>query len=144
MDRSMSSESVGGLGLRDPLHSNNIMGARIWWNWISKPHSPWGRLWQAKYAPGSPKEELIRFSSNTPGSLIWNAAKQSAFVQAHSFWEIHSSTTARFWEDSWQQLPKRASLFNKPKRHKSTSINYGSSTPQGFQLWKSANTWQAN
>lgn len=25
-------KSVGGLGLRDPLHSNNIMGVRIWSN----------------------------------------------------------------------------------------------------------------
>lgn len=37
--------SANGLGLRDPLHSNNTMGARIWWNWISKPHILWARLW---------------------------------------------------------------------------------------------------
>jgi len=44
------SKSAGGLGLSDLLHSNNTMGAHIWWNWISKPHTPWARLWQAKYA----------------------------------------------------------------------------------------------
>ena len=32
-------KSAGGLGLRDPLHSNNTMGARIWWNWVSNPQS---------------------------------------------------------------------------------------------------------
>lgn len=25
-------KSEGGLGLRDPLQSNNTMGARMWWN----------------------------------------------------------------------------------------------------------------
>ena len=108
-------KSEGGLRVRDPLHSNNIMGARIWWNWLSKPQMPWTRLWQAKYAPGSQMNDLIRINTTTPGSLIWNAAKlHSAFVQEHSFWEIHSGTTTRFWEDTWQQLPKLVALFHKP------------------------------
>lgn len=89
----------------------------------------------------------------TPGSLIWNATKQhSSFIQAHSFWEIHSGTTTRFWEDSWQQLPKLASLFHKPKWHATMQHNdqihvyqfWQQQSPQGFQLWRSAGTWQAN
>jgi len=27
-------KSEGGLSLRDPLHNNNTMGARVWWNWV--------------------------------------------------------------------------------------------------------------
>lgn len=30
----------GGIGLRDPHHSNVIMGAKIWWQWISAPNKP--------------------------------------------------------------------------------------------------------
>jgi len=146
-------KSAGGLGLRVPLYNNNIMGARIWWNWISKPHTLRARLWRAKYASGSAIKDLIRISTTTPSSLIWNVAKQhSAFIQAHSFWEIHSGTTTRFWEDSWQQLPKLASLFHKPKwqatMQQNDQINvhqfWQQQSPQGFQLWRQANTWQAN
>jgi len=108
-------KSEGRLRLRDPLQSNNTMGARIWWNWISKPHIPWAKLWQEKYALGSQWSDLIRISTTTLGSLIWNAAKlHSAFIQEHSFWEIHSGAIARFWEDSWQQLLKLVALFHKP------------------------------
>lgn len=62
--------SAGGLGLRDPLHSNNTMGARVWWNCISKPHIPWAHIWQDKYALGSQWGDLIRINTTTPGSLI--------------------------------------------------------------------------
>lgn len=108
-------KNTGGLGLRDPLHSNLTMGARIWWSWVCKPHIPWAHLWQVKYAPRNSQVDLICFSSEAPGSLIWNAAKlHGAFIQAHSFWEIHSGDKAKFWKDSWQQLPKLSSLFQKP------------------------------
>eukprot|EP00253_Pinus_taeda_P017956 PITA_17956 len=108
-------KEIGRLGLRDPLQSNNTMGARVWWNWLSKPHTPWARLWQAKYVRGCQWKDLIRICPTTLGSLIWNAVKlHRTFIQEHSFWEVHSGTSARFWEDSWQQLPKLASLFYKP------------------------------
>eukprot|EP00253_Pinus_taeda_P020218 PITA_20218 len=84
-------KAIGRLGLRDPLQSNNTMGARVWWNWLSKPHTPWARLWQAKYVPGCQWKDLIRICPTTPGSLIWNAPKlHSAFIQEHNFWEVHS------------------------------------------------------
>jgi len=108
-------KAVSGLGLRDPLHSNNTIGAQIWWNWLSKPHTPWAHLWQEKYVLGSQWKDLMRIFPTTPSSLIWNAAKlHNAFIQEHSFWEVHSGTSARFWEDSWQQLVKLASIFHKP------------------------------
>jgi len=146
-------KAIGRLGLRDPLQNNNTMGARVWWNWLSKPHTPWARLWQAKYVPGCQWKDLIRICPTTPGSLIWNAPNlHSAFIQEHSFWEVHSGTSARFWEDSWQQLPKLASLFYKPRwqahMHHADIINvhqfWQQQTSDNFHCWKSASTWQAN
>eukprot|EP00253_Pinus_taeda_P019493 PITA_19493 len=120
-------------------------------NWISKPHTPWAKLWQAKYVPGSQWKDLIRISTTTQGSLIWNAAKlHSTFIQEHSFWEIHSGTTAKFWEDSWKQLPKLATLFYKP--HWQAYSQHADRIPvqqfwqphtiHDFRIWKQGNTWQ--
>lgn len=64
-----------GLGLRDPQHSNTLMGARIWWQWVSSPHKPWAQLWTAKYENNFPQEEFIKITTTDTGSLIWNAAK---------------------------------------------------------------------
>eukprot|EP00253_Pinus_taeda_P032484 PITA_32484 len=143
----------GGLGLRDPLQSNSTMGAKVWWSWLVKPHIPWAKLWQAKYAPGSQWNELIRISPSITGSMIWNSAKiHSAFIQAYSFWEIHSGTSARFWEDSWQQMPKLATLFHKPHWQQfmqQTNFNKVSQfwlqqDHQDFRTWKPARSWQTD
>jgi len=144
-------KSEGGLGLRDPLQSNNTMGARIWWNWVSKPNTPWAQLWQAKYAKGSQWSDLIRINPTAQGSPIWNNAKtQSKFIQEHSFREIHSGQAARFWDDSWQQLPKLANLFHKPlwqahmKQENITQVHqFWQQYPQhDFKTWKPARLWQ--
>lgn len=66
----------GGIDLRDPNHSNAIMSAKIWWQWVSSSEKPWATIWTAKYANHRPQEELIIFTPNVKGSLIWNAAKQ--------------------------------------------------------------------
>ena len=34
----------GGIGLQDPQHNNAVMGARIWWQWLSAPHTLWDIL----------------------------------------------------------------------------------------------------
>eukprot|EP00253_Pinus_taeda_P009559 PITA_09559 len=144
-------KSNGGLGLWDPLQSNNTVGARIWWNLLVKPHIPWAKLWQAKYAPGSHWDELIRISPSISGSMIWNASKiHCTFIQENSFWEIHSGKSARFWEDSWQQLPKIASIFHKPiwknsmQQANLTHVSqFWEQHPlQDFQQWKPASSWQ--
>lgn len=100
-------KKAGGIGLWDPSHSNEVMGAKIWWRWLSTPNTPWALLWIAKYASNCPIEERIRMSGVGMGSVIWNSAKQhKSLIQHHIFWEIKNGNTARFWEDSWQQLPK--------------------------------------
>lgn len=98
---------AGGIGLRDPEHSNKAMGAKIWWRWLAHPNTPWATLWTAKYTSNYPMEERIRMTELSTGSVFWNSViQQRSLIQEHSFWEIKSGTTARFWEDSWQQLPR--------------------------------------
>jgi len=123
----------------------------MWWNWLSKPHSPWARLWQAKYARGSQWHDLIRINSIAQGSPIWNAAKiHSRFIQEHSFWEIHSGTLAKLWEDSWQQLPKLENLFQMPlwqsymQQENLIQVHqfWQQTQHQEYQIWRPANSWQ--
>ena len=95
-------KEAGGLELRDPTHSNIVMGGRLWWKWTSNPSTPWAKLWNAKYANNWPPEELIRLFPAVPDSLIWTAAKQhNDLIQQHSFWEIRNGGTAKFWTDAW-------------------------------------------
>ena len=116
-----------------------------------KPYTLWAQLWQAKYANGSQWHDLIRINPTAQGSLIWNNAKtHSKFIQDHSFWEVHSGQAARFWDDSWQQLPKLSNLFHKPiwharmKQGNITQVHqFWQQTPQhDFQTWKPALLWQ--
>lgn len=98
---------AGGIGLRDPEHSNKAMGAKIWWRWLAHPSTPWASLWTAKYASNYPMEERLRMTETSSGSAIWNEAIQHrSLIQEHCFWEIKNGNIARFWEDSWQQMPK--------------------------------------
>jgi len=81
------------------------MGAKIWWRWLKNPSAAWAQLWQHKYAPLTPKDQLIRHNNHIPGSNIWNTTWQNrTLVQNHAFWEIRDGGTTLFWQDSWQQL----------------------------------------
>eukprot|EP00253_Pinus_taeda_P004733 PITA_04733 len=99
-------KNVGGIGRRDPEHSNMIMGAKIWWKWLSYPNIPWARIWTANYANNLPLEERIRMSEISKGSAMWNSAiLHRDLIQKHSFWEVKDGCTTRFWMDSWKQFP---------------------------------------
>ena len=81
------------ISLRDPEHSNSIMGASVWWKWVSNPHTPRENLWQAKYARNWSKEDLIRFNIDPGGSQIWKVANnQIQMIETHIFWELCSGT----------------------------------------------------
>ena len=98
-DTLCSPKVSGGLGLRDPEISNEVMGARIWWRWVAYSNEPWAQLWYMKYAPGWEKQSLIRYAEETPGSHIWMAAKKNRLlVQQHSFWEIGNGQLAYFFK----------------------------------------------
>ena len=98
---------AGGLGLRDPEIMAKVQGEKVWWRWVSHSTEPWARLWSSKYGHDRPQPQLIRFSEEQQGSPIWNKAKAGRkIIQRHSFWEIRDGRSARFWEDSWNQLPQ--------------------------------------
>eukprot|EP00253_Pinus_taeda_P002817 PITA_02817 len=136
----------GGIGLRDPTHSNVVMGARIWWKWLSGPPTPWAILWTTKYVGNCPREELIRISEICNGSIIWNSAKlHRNLIEQHSFWDVKSGDKARFWDDSWQQSPKLRELFPHiaPPKHCLYPLNkvgnfWSTTVTQDYREWLKA------
>lgn len=137
----------GGIGLRDSEHSNSIMSAKIWWQWVTNPDKPWVKLWTAKYANNRPQEELIRFTPNIKGLLIWNATKQHyQLIQKHSFWEVRNGSTARFWTDAWNHMPKLNSILspdpilNRQEQQQEKIQQYWvQEVEHGFRQWKQGN-----
>eukprot|EP00253_Pinus_taeda_P008091 PITA_08091 len=140
-------KAKGGIGLRDPEHSNTIMGAKIWWQWLTNPGKPWVTLWTSKYANHRPQEELIRLRPNDKGSLIWNASKEHyQMIQQHSFWEVRNGHTTRFWIDTWNQMPILSNVLNLPPdiigeetRQAKIRQYWTQESEQGFRIWKLGN-----
>eukprot|EP00253_Pinus_taeda_P021755 PITA_21755 len=96
----------GGIGLRDPEHSNKIMGSKMWWKWLSNPDTQWAQIWTAKYTNNLPLVERVRMTEISTGSATWNSViLNKDLIQHHCFWEVKNGSEARFWTDSWQQLP---------------------------------------
>lgn len=137
-------KAKGGIGLRDPEQSNSIMNAKIWWHWINNPNKPWEKIWSAKYADNRPQEELIRLIPTEKGSLIWNAAKQHYhLIQQHYFWEIRNGSTARFWTDAWNQMPKLRDILQpdivlngQEQQMEKVQQFWTHPTMQGIRQWK--------
>eukprot|EP00253_Pinus_taeda_P009912 PITA_09912 len=137
-------KKAGGIGIRDPEHNNIVMGAKLWWRWLAHPNTPWASLWTAKYASNSPIEDRIHMSELSAGSIIWNSVIQHRhLIQQHSFREIKNGDTARFWDDSWQQLPKIKDLMHDlpiPQQgtHPLETVKqfWSSSTTQKHRKWK--------
>jgi hypothetical protein len=85
---------------------NKVLSAKIWWRWLKHPKDLWARLWRKKYAPNVVEKNLIRWNGDSPGSLIWTAARQNKqLVTQNAFWEIRNGESALYWNDSWQQWP---------------------------------------
>eukprot|EP00253_Pinus_taeda_P011982 PITA_11982 len=40
----------GGLGLRDPETLNRVLGAKLWWRWLSGGNDLWKVIWRTKYS----------------------------------------------------------------------------------------------
>eukprot|EP00253_Pinus_taeda_P008572 PITA_08572 len=101
----------GGIGIRDPEHSNTVMGANYG-----------GNGWLTQLLHGPPCGRLN---------------------MQHSFWEIKSGDTARFWDDSWQQLPKIADLMQdfpippqRPQPPKKVNQFWDTSSAHKYRKWK--------
>eukprot|EP00253_Pinus_taeda_P003053 PITA_03053 len=137
----------GGIGLRDPEHSNTIMGAKIWWQWVSNPDKPWAKLWTAKYANNRPQEYVVRFTPTDKGSVMWNVAKHHyQLIQGHGFWEVRNGKTVRFWTDAWNQMPKLHSILIldlapiRQEQQQEKVLQYWQQEERhGFRQWKHGN-----
>eukprot|EP00253_Pinus_taeda_P029767 PITA_29767 len=107
--------------------------------------TPWAALWTAKYARNLPLEERIRMTEVSKGSIIWNSAiKHRDLIQKHSFWEVKDGCMARFWEDSWQQLPNLKDIIQGIRdqdinQHDTVNHFWRSHNAQEHREWKEAN-----
>lgn len=98
---------AGGLGLRDPEVTSQVLNAKIWWRWVTTKGEPWARFWHQKYAKGWSCKKLIRLDQDIPGFPIWQVASGNKhLVKEHSFWKIGNGEEAYFFRDLRQQLPK--------------------------------------
>ena len=85
---------------------SEILGAKIWWRWVTHSSEPWARLWSKKYTRDRPSHLLIHFNEALSGSTIWlKALAGKSIIHEHSFWEIKDGCRVMFWEDSWNQFP---------------------------------------
>ena len=83
-----------------------VQGAKFWWRWENHSFEAWSRLWHIKYVCDRPTHQLVRFNEALSGSPIWMKEMTGRIiVQNHSFWEIRDGSNAKFWDDSWNQLP---------------------------------------
>eukprot|EP00253_Pinus_taeda_P015835 PITA_15835 len=92
-------KNVGGIGLRDPKHSNMLMGAKIWWRWLSNPSTPWASLWTAKYAARfweDSWQQLPNLRDNIPGLLDQDI---NPFDKVSQFWDSHNGQEHRKWKE---------------------------------------------
>eukprot|EP00253_Pinus_taeda_P002612 PITA_02612 len=97
----------GGLGIRDPEMLNKILGAKLWWRWVQGGKDVWKKIWEIKYNMSDSIEGRLRIEEVPKGSSIWELASQNReVVNKHAFWEICEGSSAKFWEDGWQQKDK--------------------------------------
>jgi hypothetical protein len=128
---------------------NQIMGAKIWWRWMKTPDALWAQIWKNKYAPSMQLDQLIRHNVKIQGSNIWNTAWQNKdIIQKHAFWEIRNGDSARFWQDSWQQLKPLKDLaelmplhlaLNQPPLLKVKDLWKPTDAEQTWRQWKTSN-----
>eukprot|EP00253_Pinus_taeda_P011019 PITA_11019 len=101
-------KKAGGIGLRDPEHSNMVLGAKIWWRWLSNPCTPWASLWTAKYAGNVPIEERIRMFWEDSWQQLPNLRDNiqglinqdiNPFDKVSQFWEPQNGQEHRKWKE---------------------------------------------
>eukprot|EP00253_Pinus_taeda_P013273 PITA_13273 len=104
----------GGIGLRDPKHSNSIMSAKIWWQCVTNPEKPWVKLWTAKYANNRPPEELIRQEQQQEKiQQYWMQETQHGFRQWKQGNQLIYNTNLQDAEQLEMELRKRNISYDK-------------------------------
>jgi hypothetical protein len=63
------------------------------------PKSPWGGIWQAKFAQGIGEKVILCQNNLQDESLIWNHTKyQLEMIHQNNFWVNHKDgKTTNFW-----------------------------------------------
>eukprot|EP00253_Pinus_taeda_P014645 PITA_14645 len=103
----------GGLGLRDPETLNRVLGAKLWWRWLSGGNYLWKTIWRIKYRMPASQVDILRQQEIPKGSVIWELATQNCdLISKHTFWEIQGGSEANFWDDRWQQHESLNSIQN--------------------------------
>eukprot|EP00253_Pinus_taeda_P024197 PITA_24197 len=101
----------GGLGLRDPEILNKVLGAKLWWRWLSGGNDLWKTIWKEKYNMPDSAVEILRRRETPKGSSIRDLARLNRdLVEKHTFWEIRGGEEANFWEDKWHQKERLSSI----------------------------------
>lgn len=76
----------GGLGLRDPYLTNQIMGGKLGWRWMTGGGDLWKRIWMRKYNMPRRVEDILRYVDPPRGSTIWNMESQNRdIIKNHAF-----------------------------------------------------------
>eukprot|EP00253_Pinus_taeda_P029331 PITA_29331 len=103
----------GGLGLRDPEALNRVLGAKLWWRWLSGGNDLWKTIWRTKYRMPASQVDILRQQEIPKGFAIWELASQNRdLIGKHTFWEIQGGSEANFWDDRWQQRESLNSIQN--------------------------------
>eukprot|EP00253_Pinus_taeda_P033811 PITA_33811 len=75
----------GGLGLRDPETLNRVLGAKLWWRWLSGGNDLWKTIWRTKY--------------RMPASQIRGRVEENR-ISVKDYWKGNDISEGwRVWED---------------------------------------------
>eukprot|EP00253_Pinus_taeda_P020855 PITA_20855 len=96
------SKSLGGLNLIDPLTSNNICGAKLWWRWLKEPHLPWAKHWKEKYTPNCNEKDLIWLQEQLPRLATPDLENYKREVQTAGNYKVNQYWSQETNEQEWR------------------------------------------
>eukprot|EP00253_Pinus_taeda_P004365 PITA_04365 len=140
----------GGLGLRDPETLNRVLGAKLWWRWLSGGNDLWKTIWRTKYRMPSSQVDILRHQEIPKGSAIWELASQNRdLIGKHTFWEIQGGSEANFWDDRWQQRESLNSIQNlllicgRVEENRISVKDYWkvNDISEGWRVWEDPTAW---
>eukprot|EP00253_Pinus_taeda_P017343 PITA_17343 len=140
----------GGLGLRDPENLNRVLGAKLWWRWLSGGSDLWKAIWRTKYSMPVSQVDVLKLQEIPKGSAIWELASQNRdLIGKHTFWEIQGGAEANFWDDRWQQRESLNSIQNfiqirdSVEENRITVRDYwkGNGISEGWRVWEDPTAW---
>ncbi|CAA7018343.1 unnamed protein product [Microthlaspi erraticum] len=92
----------GGLGIRNSLHMNTSLIAKVGWRLMNDEKSLWARVVRCKYRVGDSHDlSWLRVRSNW--SVVWRSIVTGLkeAVLPGQRWVVGDGSTIRFWTDKW-------------------------------------------